>query len=205
MARVTDQAGRVLPHIAFNAAEKQIRRSMVALQTGTAELPQDYLSLEPEDLEARIVEEHGRAQEMDDKTTKLTASPSAALALLGFAVPVALREIHSFEVDVLIAALSVVLACCLLDALYLVLGAVRTVERFGYGTEDLVERRQYDGEILLSSLALNLRLQELANLRRHNRNAAAFGTLSTAFAAAIVLLAAALITLLVEAVRGVSG
>ena len=142
---------------------------------------------------------------MDDKTTKLTASPSAALALLGFAVPVALREIHSVEVDVVISALSLALACCLLDALYLVLGAVRTVERFGYGTQDLVEKRQLDDEPLRTNLALNLRLQELANLRRHNRNAAAFGTLSSAFAIAIVLLVTALIALLVEAVCGVSG
>lgn len=195
----------IVPHIAFNAAEQQIGQAMDALRSGTTELPAGYVALEQSDLESRIPEEHERAREMDEKTTKLTASPSAALALLGFAVPVALREIHSFEVDIAIAALSVLLACYLLDALYLILGAVRTVERFGYGTTDLVERRRYDGESLRTNLALNLRLQELANLRRHNRNAAAFETLNRAFAIAIVLLVTALIALLVEAICGVSG
>lgn len=200
-----DLVKTVVPHMAFNAAEHQIGKAMDALRAGAAELPAGYDSLEQSDLESRISEEHDRAREMDEKTTKLTASPSAALALLGFAVPVALREIHSFEVDVAIAALSVLLACYLLDALYLVLGAVRTVERFGYGTDDLVERRLHSDESLRARLALNLRLQELANLRRHNRNAAAFATLNGAFAIAIALLATALIALLVEAVCGMSG
>lgn len=159
-----------------------------------------YKSLGADTLGDRLSAEHERAQEMDDKTTKLTASPSAALALLGFAIPVALREIDAVEVDIAIAALSVALAAVLLDALYLVLGAVRTVERYGYGTAELLLLQNMNDDEALTLLATNLRLQEIANLRRHNRNAASFSTLRNAFLVAIALLATTLIALLVEAV-----
>ena len=192
---VTD---RILPHVAFLCAERLLSKQMEVLRTSDAD--SDYQTLGSDDLEARLQQEHERAQEMDDKTTKLTASPSAALALLGFAIPIALREIDAIEADIAIAVLGVVLAAFLLDMLYLVLGAVRTVERFGYGTADLLEVRRLTEEEALQLRATNLRLQELANLRRHNRNAASFSTLRNAFVVALALLGTALIALLVEAV-----
>lgn len=186
----------VVPHIAFLRVERILGTQMN--QLSKLRKYDHYETLDGEQLDSRLTEEHGRSQEMDDKTTKLTASPSAALALLGFAIPVALREIDSVDVDIAVAALSVLLAAYLLDALYLVLGAVRTVERFGYGTESLREIRQADEVEALQLRAANLRLQELANLRRHNRNTASFGTLRNAFLLALILLATVLIALLVE-------
>ena len=109
-----------------------------------------------------------------------------------------MREIDAVEVDITIAVLSVLLAGVLLDALYLVLGAVRTVERYGYGTADLLVLQSKNDDEALTLLATNLRLQEIANLRRHNRNAASFSTLRNAFLVAISLLATTLIALLVE-------
>lgn len=198
MFNPAEMVNRVVPHVAFLRAERLLDQQMEKLRI--ADPDSDYPLLGSEALESRLRQEHDRSQEMDDKTTKLTASPSAALALLGFAVPVALREIDSVEVDIAIAVLGVLLAAFLLDMLYLVLGAVRTVERYGYGTADLLEIRQLSEAEAVKLRATNLRLQEIANLRRHNRNAASFSTLRNAFLVAVALLATVLIALLVEAV-----
>jgi len=187
----------MVPHFDFLRAERIL--DQLAQNIPTAD-DLRYKSLGADTLRERLRAEHERAQEMDDKTTKLTASPSAALALLGFAIPVALREINAVEIDITVAVLSVLLAGVLLDALYLVLGAVRTVERYGYGTADLLLLQGKNDEEALTLLATDLRLQEIANLRRHNRNAASFSTLRNAFLVAISLLATTLIALLVETV-----
>lgn len=186
----------LIPHLEFVRAEKLLDQQMKTVDDANSA----YISLGAEMLDQRLNEEHERAREMDDKTSKLTTSPSAALALLGFAVPVALREISTLEVDITIAVLSVLLAAFLLDTLYLVLGAVRTVERFGYGSTNLLQLQDMTEEEALVRKAANLRLQEIANLRRHNRNAASFSTLQNAFMLAVAVLAVALIALLVETV-----
>lgn len=187
----------LVPHLDFRRAERILDQQAQPVRTSD---DLRYESLGADTLDACLRSEHERAQEMDDKTTKLTASPSAALALLGFAVPAALREMDAVEVDIAIAVLSVVLAAFLLDALYLVLGAVRTVERYGYGASELLCQQSMGDDEALALRARNLRLQEIANLRRHNRNSASFSTLRNAFLVAVMLLATTLIALLVEAV-----
>jgi hypothetical protein len=127
-------------------------------------------------LESRLEEEHERAKAIDEKTIKFSMTISIALTIVGSASSVILKtiEIPSLQAIALLSiGLSVIFT---ISGGMLSLGALKTLETFGYGTEHLIQKEKDN-----KSISIALLKQEELNIVRVLRNEATFQCLRNGF------------------------
>ena len=139
----------------------------------------DYRKLSSEQLTRRLDDEHQRASAIDEKTSKMTLSLSVSVMILGFMIAFTAKlEFDSMDQGLLILVVLVLLY--ILIAAFMALGALRTLPKYGYGTEFVLKKSQESTrkvEILADALAR----QECMNDIRHLRNEMAYQTLRNVF------------------------
>ncbi len=120
-------------------------------------------------MKKRLREEHDRAREIDEKTTKFTLSFSIAFSALGaLGVLVAKQGSVTGVNDLLTLVFGVSIAYAIIGGL-IALGALTTLPKYGYGTD-------YEVAAMKSKRvkARTLAGQEIMNTVRHLRNEAAY-------------------------------
>ena len=184
----------IAPHVAFYCVQRKIKTHVGNQQSDVAA----YQELPEAQLTERLEEEGDRSVRVNDKTVRVAGLLTLGFAFLGLAGPRVVTAIDCREVDLVLGAMGFLAALYLLDAAYLVFGAMRTVERYGFGTHFRIELHNREGKDMLAYLALTLWRQERANLVLNNRNAVVFTTLRNALILIVVSTIVAGVTLLIE-------
>ena len=170
----------VFPFFSYRRNRSRLEKRCACPNILSLEMFVDYKKLSPEQLTRRLDDEHQRASAMDEKTFKMTLSLSVGLTILGFTTAFLTKS--EFDGTILIVLLiPVVLGLFyLLVAGYMALGALRTLPKYGYGTEFILKKSQENTrevEILANALAC----QECMNTIRHLRNETAYQALRNGF------------------------
>ncbi|MCY4000321.1 MAG: hypothetical protein OXF84_05885 [Bacteroidetes bacterium] len=134
---------------------------------------QKYSNINIDNLDKRLNEEWDRASAIDQKTFKFTLSVSIALTVLGSASTLLDDQVDGCYPKILLI-LSIVYF--LISGL-IALGSIKTLPKYGYGTESLLR----SGDQLQEYKASSLILMEEINIIRHIRNEAAYQTLRNGF------------------------
>lgn len=135
----------------------------------------NYRTLSERQLRRRIKEEHQRALQMDEKTVKFTLSFSIGFAVLGLGATFLIDSVQILEIkEALMLMFSIGILYILFSGLT-ALGALRTLPRYGYGTEFLIclVKTPDPKTVLADALAR----QECMNIVRHLRNEATYQSL----------------------------
>ena len=178
-----------------NASRLKARYKLPELLLDEAFLGYDRLS--SEELDRRLTEEHERAVALDDKTSKGTLFLSVAFSVLGLG----LAAISSSKWVLAKTAFSPVGTTWLillfgtsvvyfLMASWMALGALRTYQKFGFGTKYALALHDSDPTALRAE---HLARQETVNNLRHCRNEAVFQAVRNGF----ILLFVGIVTILV--------
>ena len=134
----------------------------------------DYSSLSTQKLELRLSQEHRRASDMDEKTFKLTLSFSVGLTVLALlAAPLTKVLISTQLKEAFILPVHVGLLFVLAAGI-LALGGMRTLPKYGYGTQFMLNQQEKASNTLLADA---LARQETMNIIRHLRNEVAYQSL----------------------------
>jgi hypothetical protein len=107
---------------------------------------------------------------MDEKTFKLTLSLSVGLTVLGSTAAFLVKTVLSATVQTALAVMIGLGLLYVLAAGFVALGALRTFQSYGYGTQFLLQQQEDAQNALADALAR----QETANNIRHLRNEAAY-------------------------------
>ena len=178
-----------------NASRLKSRYKLPELLQDEAFLGYDRLSAE--ELDRRLAEEHERAVALDDKTSKGTLFLSVGFSVLGLGLTVISSsnwipsKTESSPVEatwlVLLFGASVIY---FLAASWMALGALRTYQKFGFGTKYTLALHGPDPSALRAE---HLARQETVNNLRHCRNEAVFQSVRNGF----ILLFVGILTILV--------
>ena len=194
-----------VPHVGFCVAERRIesnrRRDLERTPTPWAA----YVDLPEEQLDERLVEEGNRAAEIDSKTVRAVASIAVGFTFLGVSGPLIIEAIDSPVTELIVVLVGLLAVLYLLDASFLLFGAMRTVERYGFGTQYRINVHRKMGEARLTYIAKNLWAQEMMNTRRHNRNSTVFATLRNVLLLVTLATVLTAVTILVEYFSGSLG
>ena len=140
----------------------------------------EYGTLPEEDLERRLAQEHERGDALDDKTVKLTLSIAGGLSVLGLGLTVlgmttsALDEAKALAGSTIYITGPIALSLLhFFGASGMALGALRTQQRYGFGTQYLLQLKGNDPQV---TQADQLARQEIMNSIRQMRNEAVFQT-----------------------------
>lgn len=177
ISRIFEEA---FPFFSYRRNRSRLEKRRACSNILNLEMFADYKKLSPEQLTRRLDDEHQRASAMDEKTFKMTLSLSIGLTILGFTTAFLTKsELDGMVLIVLL--IPVVLGLFyLLVASYMALGALRTLPKYGYGTEFILKKSQgstQEVEILADALAR----QECMNIIRHLRNETAYQALRNGF------------------------
>lgn len=165
-------------------------------QFNTLEDNDKYLKLDEESLKNRLSEEHNRASQIDDKTSKFTLALSLSLTILT-AVSGAFLKFLPSELPLLAKSISII---CLLSSSYMLiastiaLSSYKTLPKYGYGTNYLLQLQETGKKVL----AKNLYLQEKMNIIRHIRNEATYQCIRNGLLLLLIAFIATLIYLSVN-------
>ena len=151
--------------------KKKLSNSENILEQGQFD---DYSKLSTEKLERRLCEEHRRASEMDEKTFKLTLSFSVGLTVLALIAAPLTRVIISVQIKGIFIVPMHVGLLFVLAAGIVALGGMRTLPKYGYGTEFMLDQKEKVSNALLADA---LARQETINIIRHLRNEVAYQSL----------------------------
>ena len=152
---------------------RSLKKQRDASDILSRELYKDYPSLSEDSLTKRLEEEHQGSVMLDEKTSKLTLSLSVAFTALGLVVAFFRTSVPSeFWQGVLLTLIGLSVFYTL-GAGFVALGAFRTMCRYGYGTQFLLNQQ----DDIQAVLARNLARQEIMNTVRHVRNETAFQAL----------------------------
>jgi hypothetical protein len=143
----------------------------------------EYCGLSVEKLNERLEEEHERAVKIDEKTAKFTLGLSVSLTILVTVSGALVKLLPPNEINSFVILLCGISSIFMMIAGIVSLGALKTLPKYGYGTQHelLAEKNG------ASYLAGELVLQEDINIIRHLRNETAYQCLRNGF---IVLLIA---------------
>lgn len=170
----------VFPFFSYRRNRSRLEERLASSNILNLEMFVDYKKLSPEQLTRRLDDEHQRASSMDEKTFKMALSLSIGLTILGFTTAFITKS--EFDGTILIVLLIPIALGLfyLLVAGYMALGALRTLPKYGYGTEFVLKKSQEstrEVEILAEALAC----QECMNIIRHLRNETAYQSLRNGF------------------------
>ena len=134
-----------------------------------------YEQLDDTSLGERIREEHDRAIQIDEKTTKFTLSFSIAFSVIGAIGVLIARQSSNGNLNHVLAGLLAIATSYTIVGGLIALGSLRTLPKYGYGTEyrlsDGHKRPdQNNKKVKVEALAA----QEIVNTVRHLRNEAAY-------------------------------
>ena len=163
-----------LPFVANFINRRKLEKRLETLPEDTVS---EYRLVPIGELEERLSEEGQRANDLDEKTTKMTLAFTLSLGILGAGVGMANHLPAFFALPITIGALAS--AAYILTGGWLALAGFRTLPRFGYGTSFRAERRNASDPLQL--LVEHLLRQETQNQIRHVRNEAAFQCLRNGF------------------------
>ena len=165
----------VCPFVCYVVRCRRLRRRAEAVDILDNRGFAKYGRLSPEEITARLVEEHTRARTMDEKTFKLTLSFSVGLTIVGLVTSSLIDSVSGVKSQVILASFFGLGTLFVLVAASLALGALRTLPAYGYGTGFLLALQQTENrhKVLADALAR----QETMNTIRHLRNEAAYQTL----------------------------
>lgn len=139
------------------------------------EIPENinsYLELNEKQLTNRLLEEHDRASKIDDKTSKFTLALSLSLTILS-AINSIFIKLFYIKISLFTKFISIL---CLLSSIYMLLASIiavsayKTLPKYGYGTDYLLEIRKMGKK----AIAKNLVSQEKMNIIRHMKNEASY-------------------------------
>ena len=133
----------------------------------------DYQTLSLQQLEKRLEEERQRASAIDEKSFKLTLSLSIGLTVLGLMVAFFSKSVSSAILQKVTAIIIGISLFYVLAAGLVALGALRTSQSYGYGTQFLLLLKKNSQTVLANALAR----QEIMNTIRHLRNETAYQAL----------------------------
>lgn len=147
----------------------------------------EYSRLSPEKLNSRLSEEHERAIKIDEKTAKFTLGLSVSLTILSTASGTLAKLLPVNKINWFITLLCGLSSIFMMIAGIVSLGALKTLPKFGYGTQHelLAEKKG------VYHLAKVLIQQEDINIVRHLRNETAYQCLRNGF---IILLIALILS-----------
>ena len=170
----------VFPFFSYCRNRSRLEKRRACLNILDLKMFADYEKLSPEQLTRRLDDEHQRASAIDEKTFKMTLSLSVGLTIIGLTTAFLTKP--EFDGAILIVLhLPVVLGLFyLLVAVYMALGALRTLPKYGYGTEFVLMKLQENtrkAKILADALAR----QECINTIRLLRNETAYQALRNGF------------------------
>ena len=134
-----------------------------------------YKTLSEKQIKHRLDDEHRRAENLDEKTFKLTLSFSVGLTFLGLAAAFLIKSIQIPQIKTLLIVLFFVGIIYTLTAGFTALGGLRTLPRYGYGTHFLLSITQSSDPRTIMANALAC--QEAMNIVRQLRNEAAYQAL----------------------------
>ena len=172
---------RLLEELLPFGAYLRNRRHLQKLLTGDfpEELVAEYRIVPQGELADRLKEEHERARNLDEKTTKMTLAFGLALPILGAA---AILTAHLSKYFALTETIGVVVSVIyILIGGLLALSGLRVAQTFGYGTKFRAEKKSAGDP--LQYLVEQLLRQETQNTIRQIRNEAAFQCLRNGFGA----------------------
>ena len=180
--KITSKAKRVfeeiLPFVTFLFRARQkwrlVYKNCEILQEKAY---QPYSEICIKNLEKRLKEERERATSMDAKTFKLTLSLSVALTVLGSVSTTLSNQITNPQAETFFLALVTLSTLYFLVSGLVALGAVKTLQSYGYGTGIHL----IDQDDLQESLAKCLAQSETINTIRHLRNESAYQGLRNGF------------------------
>ena len=135
---------------------------------------EDYSKLSTENLEQRLCQEHKRASDMDEKTFKLTLSFSVGLTVLALLAAPLAKVIISTQFKVIFIILMHIGLLFVLASGIVALGGMRTLRKYGFGTEFMLDQQEKASNALLADA---LARQETMNIVRHLRNEVAYQSL----------------------------
>lgn len=133
-----------------------------------------YSRLSDEKLEKRLGDEHERAQKIDDKTSKFTLGLSISLTIISASASSIVKVLPSSALNNYIVLLFGISSLYMLSGGLLALGALKTLPKFGYGTNF-----EYNKSSV--TLVTSLIGQEKINIIRHFRNELSFMSLRNGF------------------------
>jgi hypothetical protein len=143
----------------------------------------EYSSLSVEKLSSRLAEEHERAVKIDEKTSKFTLGLSVSLTILVTFSGALVKLLPASGINWLVILLCGFSSIFMMIAGIVSLGALKTLPKYGYGTQHLLMAEKNGA----CHLAGELILQEDINTLRHLRNETAYQCLRNGF---IILLIA---------------
>jgi len=143
-----------------------------------------YRELSPEILKERLLEEHKRADSIDEKTFKFTLAFSVGLAVLSGGATIFLKTVAEGFLEFLGFVLTSSAAFYMLVGGLTALGAIGTMPKYGFGTH--FRHKLAKDEI--NTLVYALIGQEQVNLIRQMRNETAYLNLRNGFLLLIITL-----------------
>ncbi len=136
-----------------------------------------YWSLSSQQLSDRLFEEHERGRAIDEKTLRFTFVISIALTILGAAAGYLTTALEKEPLKYLVVSAAGISVLYTITGGLLALGALKTLPRYGYGTQFLL-----CGDQKLAKVRA-LAAQEEINIVRQLRNEAAYQCIRNGFAA----------------------
>lgn len=134
----------------------------------------EYSKLTNDKIEKRLKDEHERAQVIDEKTSKFTLGLSISLTIISTMASGIVNFLPKSDLNGLIAFIFGLSSLYMITGGLLALGALKTLPKFGYGTDFEINK---NSDILISSLIS----QEKVNILRHIRNELSFMSLRNGF------------------------
>ncbi len=133
-----------------------------------------YSALTDDILQERLTAEHDRASKIDEKTSKFTLGLSISLSVISALSSNIVKIIPVGSFGDYISPLFIISSIYMLSGGVVSLGALKTLPKYGYGTE-------YEMDGSENKLSKALICQERVNLLRHARNEASFMSLRNGF------------------------
>ena len=137
----------------------------------------NYSTLSQQQLICRLEDEHQRALQMDEKTVKFTLSFSIGFTFLGLAAAFLIDSVHILSIKIILIFILLVGIIYVFTAGLIALHALRTLPRYGYGTQFLLLLKQSSDPAAIMADALAR--QENMNIVRHLRNETSYQALRT--------------------------
>jgi len=141
----------------------------------------DYFGLSENELDLRIKEEHERAKSMDEKTFKLTLSLTIGLTILSSVTTYLISNLPIQEIIIPTSTFIFLAVFFILTAGFIALGALKTMETYGYGTKFLIDSKNESKNGIKKSYVNALILQEEMNITRHLRNESSYQCMRNGF------------------------
>lgn len=148
-----------------------------------------YWSLSNQQLSDRLCEEHERGRAIDEKTLRFTFVISIGLTVLGAAAGYLTKVLENDSLKYVVVSAAGISVLYTITGGLLALGALKTLPRYGYGTQFLLWEDQKLAKVRA------LAAQEELNIVRHLRNEAAYQCIRNGFAALLFLVCVFFISL----------